>query len=78
MAVDNSGVIVGHGRLDSKLSTLHGQQIPDAHQVVNLLEANSDLYKLPFPNVNDDPIQEYLKDAKGGAVLWPSEYVVLE
>ena len=48
MAIDNSRVVVGHGRLDHKHSTLHGQQIPNSHQVVNLLEANYDLCKLPF------------------------------
>jgi hypothetical protein len=76
MAVDNSGVVVGHGRIDSKRTCFHGQQIPDSHHLVNLYEAISDLYKLPFPDMNDDPIQEYLKDAIGGPVLWPSEYVV--
>jgi hypothetical protein len=56
MAVDNFGVIVGRGKVNNKGSTLHGQQIPHAHQVVSLLKAKSNMYKLSFPNLNDDPI----------------------
>jgi hypothetical protein len=48
--------------------------------VVNLTEGAVErkLYKLPFPNIEDNPSQLLLEDAKDIAVLWPKEFVTPE
>lgn len=79
-AIEGSNVVVGRGVVDSNRRNLHGKAIGKDMAVVQLLsvEVPHRSYKLPYPNMEDDPPQVMLGDANGSAVLWRKEFVTPE
>ena len=80
LGTKNQEIVVGHGIVMSERTKLHGKTIKKNMAVVNLLEVEDEhmIYKLPFPDMDYDPSQLFLKNAKGSAVLWPKEFLSLE
>jgi hypothetical protein len=70
-------IVIGHGIVISNRTKLHGKAIGKGMAVVNLMEVEDEhvIYKLPSPNMDNNPLQFLLKDAKGSAVLWPKEFL---
>jgi hypothetical protein len=77
LATENERIVVGHGIVMSDRTKHHGKTIGKSVAVVNLIEVEDEhmIYKLPFPDMNDNPPQLLLRDAKGTAVLWPKKFL---
>jgi hypothetical protein len=59
LACDNSGLTVGRGIVHRFTTTLHGKPLPEDCQVVTVVEAKLEKYRLPYPNFNNDPPQQF-------------------
>jgi hypothetical protein len=75
LATDNSGLTVGRAIVHRYTTVLHGNPVPEDCQVITVVEAKLEKYRLPFPNLSNHPPQKLLGDAKGTLILWPSAYV---
>jgi hypothetical protein len=57
LATGKDEIVVGHGIVMSDRTKLHGKAIGKGMAVVNLMEVEDEhmIYKLPFPDMDDNP-----------------------
>jgi hypothetical protein len=76
LATVNERIVVGYGIVMSDRTKHHGKTIGKIVAMANLIEVEDEhmIYKLPFPDMNDNPLQLLLRDAKGTTVLWRKKF----